>query len=100
FEFIEALSLQFKTTLFLDRRNSQSFEAEPHYQRMLEICERLYGSDHLKTAIALQNLASFYYRRGVEYLREPLLIRALAIREKQLGSEHPETVATLYNLAL
>jgi tetratricopeptide (TPR) repeat protein len=66
-------------------------EAEPLYQRALEIKEQQLGAQHPHTAGSLNNLASLYHAQGNYELAEPLLRRAISILEQTLGDEHPNT---------
>ena len=74
-------------------------EAEPLYQRALEIYERVLGSDHPDTATTLSNLADLYDCQGRYEKAESLYQRALEILIKVLGKEHPNTQTCLKNLA-
>ena len=73
-------------------------EAEPLWQRALEIQEQQLGQDHPNTATSLNNLALLYRAQGRYAEAEPLLQRALAIREQQLGQDHPNTAMSLDSL--
>ena len=75
-------------------------EAEPLYQRALEIWEQALGSLHAHVATCLNGLAGLYYLQGQYAKAEPLYQRALAIREQALGSTHPNVATSLNNLAL
>ena len=66
-------------------------EAEPLYERALEIKEEVLGPDHPDTAQSLNNLAALHESQGRYDKAEPLLERALAIREEALGPKHPHT---------
>ncbi len=68
-------------------------EAEPLYQRALEIKEQQLGALHPNTATSLNNLASLYQDQGKYAEAEPLYQRALTILEQTLGHEHPNTRA-------
>lgn len=69
-------------------------------QRALAIYERILGSNHLDTAISLNNLAMLYQTTRDYARATPLLERSLAIKEKALGPEHPSLATSLYNLAM
>jgi CHAT domain-containing protein len=75
-------------------------EARPLGERVLEIRERVLGSDHSDVARAVNNLANLYDIKGDYARSEPLYQRALSIREKVLGPEHPDVAVSLNNLAL
>lgn len=74
-------------------------EAEPLYDRALQIQEELVGTEHAYTASVLNDLASLHQKGGQFSKAEPLILRAFAIRKKVLGPEHPDTAITLGNLA-
>lgn len=74
-------------------------EADPIFQRILTIVEKIVGGDSADFALVLNSFGDIFYEKG-QYLRaEPLYNRALKIREKTLGAEHPEVATTLSNLA-
>lgn len=52
-----------QTALYLQER-ARYAEAEPLHERVLAICERSLGTEHLTTAAGLNNLASLYEWRG------------------------------------
>lgn len=68
-------------------------------EKSLQIAESSCGSDHLITAISLDNMADLYRTHDQNDEAEPLYHRALKIREKQLGPDHPSTATSLCNLA-
>jgi class 3 adenylate cyclase/tetratricopeptide (TPR) repeat protein len=71
---------------------------KPLVHSVLDICERLYGPDHVETATALFDIARIgIHRRELDGV-EPALQRALAIQERDLGSEHSDTASTLVAL--
>ncbi len=74
-------------------------EAEPLYQRALDIWEQQLGPEHPLVAYALNGLAILYKEQGKYVEAEPLYQRALRIREQKLGPEHLETAETIHNLA-
>jgi CHAT domain-containing protein/Tfp pilus assembly protein PilF len=74
-------------------------EAIPLQEKVLAWTEKIYGPDHHKTAISLDNLADLYESQGAYAKAEPLYLRALSIEEKALGPDHPETATSLNNLA-
>src|SRR5262245_41728046 len=90
-QFEEALELQ----------NSGRFdEALPLAERVLEIRERLLGTEHDDVTAAIGELASIYTDKGAYVKAEPLYRRALDIREKTLGKDHPDTAESLHDLAI
>ncbi len=83
----------------LYRAQGRYVEAEPLYQRSLEILEKTLGTEHRNVATGLNNLAILYYAQGRYVDAEPLFKRSLEIREKALGPEHPDVATSLNNLA-
>jgi tetratricopeptide (TPR) repeat protein/DNA-binding XRE family transcriptional regulator len=75
-------------------------QAEPLYQRAVQIGENALGSEHPLVAEALHGLAHLYREQGKYEEAEPLLQRALVIRERTLGGEHPLVPETLNELAI
>ena len=75
-------------------------EAEPLFQRSLQIREQQLGAEHPDTASSLNNLALLYESQERYEEAEPLLLRSLQIKEQQLGVDHPDTATSLNNLAL
>jgi CHAT domain-containing protein/Tfp pilus assembly protein PilF len=75
-------------------------EAEPLFQRALQISEQSLGSTHPAVATLLNNLAMVYLDQRNYAEAEPLFQRALQISEQSLGSTHPEVATSLNNLAL
>ncbi|MEO0455983.1 MAG: tetratricopeptide repeat protein [Cyanobacteria bacterium P01_A01_bin.114] len=80
-------------------QQGQYAEAEPLYQRALQIREQSLGSAHLTVATSLNALAELYHDRGNYTEAEPLYQRALQIREQSLGASHPSVGVSLNNLA-
>jgi CHAT domain-containing protein/tetratricopeptide (TPR) repeat protein len=74
-------------------------EAEPLYQHVLEVRERVLGKDHPQTLMSVNNLATVYNDQGRYREAEQLLERALEKRERVLGKEHPDTLMSVSNLA-
>lgn len=75
-------------------------EALPLAQQAVAIYEKVRGTEHPETAMALDSLSSLYREMGDYAHALPLAQRALAMREKALGSTHPDTATSLNNLAL
>jgi tetratricopeptide (TPR) repeat protein len=98
FDFPEAARLMNRAGYYLKER-AQYAEAEPLYQRALDIREKTLGPEHPDTATSLNNLAGLYNSQGRYAEAEPLYQRALDITEKALGPEHPYTAMSLNNLA-
>lgn len=80
-------------------------EAEQLLLRALAMGEQYLGTEHLFTAVALNNLAGFYIYQGAfgqqENLvkAEPLIQRALKIYEQEWGNEHVGTAEGFNTLA-
>jgi tetratricopeptide (TPR) repeat protein len=62
-------------------------------KRSLEIAEETFGSDHVKVALSLNNLATLYRIQGKYTEAESLYKRALAIWEKAFGPEDRGTIS-------
>jgi CHAT domain-containing protein/Tfp pilus assembly protein PilF len=75
-------------------------QALPLVERVLEIRERVLGTEHPDVARALNNLAILYDDKADYAKAEPLFQRARAISEKSLGPEHPYVASILNNLAI
>jgi hypothetical protein len=67
--------------------------------RCLEIRERVQGSEHPETLLAMSNLAAYRVESGGFSEAEALYRRCLASRQKVLGPMHPETLSTMDNLS-
>jgi CHAT domain-containing protein/tetratricopeptide (TPR) repeat protein len=74
-------------------------EALPHLEKALQLAERAYGADHLKTVSIRDDLAKFHAELGQYAKAEPLFRRSLRIEEVQLGKDHPDVAQSLHNLA-
>ncbi|RUS32761.1 hypothetical protein BC938DRAFT_474383 [Jimgerdemannia flammicorona] len=68
-------------------------KAEPLYERVLAIREKVLGAEHPNTAF-------LYIGQGEYDQATSLLERALAIFEKVLGSEHQNMTKSLQALAI
>ncbi|MBV9256669.1 MAG: tetratricopeptide repeat protein, partial [Ktedonobacteraceae bacterium] len=69
-------------------------EAEPLFQRALEIRQRYLGPQHHNVAETLYQLAYFHQLQQQTAEALSLYQQALAIYEQSLGSHHPKTNAT------
>ena len=67
----------------------------PLAERLIEVCELEFGTDHPETAKALTNLARVCVQLGEVTQAEPLLRRAIAIQEIAPGPDHPDTARTV-----
>ena len=74
-------------------------EAEPLYQRALEIREKAKGPEHHDVLVSLNNLAAVYYVHGKYAEAESFYKRSLSILEKVQGPDSPEVATILNNLA-
>ncbi|KAI1113675.1 hypothetical protein F5Y14DRAFT_417451 [Nemania sp. NC0429] len=74
-------------------------ECESLLQQVLEIAERVLGTEHPNTLIALNNLAVNNSEQGKHEEAEKLHRKTLELREKVLGSEHRGTFQSKRNLA-
>ena len=94
----EAGRLLFETASYLQYR-ARYAEAEPLFQRALDIREQRLGSGHLDVAASLIGLADLHREQGKFAEAEPRFQRALRLREERLGSEHFLVAIALNNLA-
>lgn len=58
------------------------------------------GSEHIDTAISINNLAVLYLDQGRQAEAEPLLKKSLSVRESIHGPTHPDVANGLNNLAM
>lgn len=79
------------------RFQSKLSQAEPYFQRLLEISEKSFGLDHPNVAAHLNNMAENYRAQGKLAEAEPLYKRALDIWEKNLGPDNALTLFALKN---
>ena len=75
-------------------------EAEPLYQRVLAIDEKVLGKDHGAIINDLDNLAVTYIKQKKYKEAEELFTKAVALDEKTYGKDHPKTAADLSYLVL
>jgi len=75
-------------------------DAEPLYERALEISESRRGPDNAGTAAILNKLARLYFRQSRYAEAEPRYKRAQEIWERALGVDHPAVAVALGNLAI
>jgi len=73
-------------------------EAQPLYQRLLDIQERRWGSSSPKLIPTLLDLASVYESQGNHSASEPLYNRIFAIDQATFGPNHPEVARSLHRL--
>ncbi len=72
--------------------------AMDYYQKVLEIREKILGTEHVDTAISYNNVGTLYdakddYVKALEYYE-----KALTIRKKALGEEHLLTAQSYHNI--
>ena len=75
-------------------------QAEPWYEKCVEVTTQRMGTDHPDVALSLNNLAALYDNQGRYDAAEPLYLRSLKIREAKLGTDHPDVAQSLNNLAV
>ncbi|HKX31653.1 MAG TPA: CHAT domain-containing tetratricopeptide repeat protein [Blastocatellia bacterium] len=75
-------------------------EALPLYKNLIETFQRILGANDRNFALALHDLAVFYYYKGDDLRSEPLSQRARAIQEQILGRESTDLAASLNLLGL
>jgi tetratricopeptide (TPR) repeat protein len=105
-ELIDQWRLEFpEAALLLNQAGSYLFErgryrqAEPLYERALNIRERTLDPNHPDVAQSLNNLALIYRTLGRHEQAAPLYERALRILEQALGPHHPILAISLDGLA-
>ena len=74
-------------------------EAEPLYERAMEIRRTALGERHPDYANSLNNLAALYDAMGRHAEAEPLYQQAMEIYRTALGERHPAYADSLNNLA-
>jgi nephrocystin-3 len=94
----EILSLNNRAELL--RKKGEYDVAEPLFRKACEICEKVYGFEHIHTATSLNNLGGLLDSKGDYEGAELLYRKALAIYEKISDSEHSNIVPLLNNLSL
>jgi tetratricopeptide (TPR) repeat protein/transcriptional regulator with XRE-family HTH domain len=92
-------TLLVKTADYLFQR-AQYKEAEPLYQRALQMGEKIAGASHLQVAYTLSGLAALYGEQGDYEQAEPLFQRALQLLEQDHGGDQREMAYLLNNLAI
>ena len=74
-------------------------EAQPLFEKALEIRRRLLTDDHRDTATSYNNLAGNLNAQGKYNQAQPLFEKALEIRRRLLTDDHPDTAASYNKLA-
>ncbi len=75
-------------------------QAQPLFEKALEINRQLLTDDHPHTAIAYHNLAFNLNAQGKYALAQPLYEKALEIDRRLLTDNHPSTAHAYNNLAI
>lgn len=74
-------------------------EAEPLYERALEIQKRILGVENLEVATSSNELGSLYEAQGLYDKAEFLYQKCLDIRNEKLQSKHPDVARALNDMA-
>ncbi|MFS8202632.1 tetratricopeptide repeat protein [Streptomyces sp. CWNU-52B] len=74
-------------------------EAEPLFREVLQVQERVRGSDHPDTLTTRHDIARVVAERGDTAEAERLFREVLQVRERVLGSDHPNTLSTRHEIA-
>ncbi|NEP30003.1 MAG: tetratricopeptide repeat protein [Moorea sp. SIO3B2] len=75
-------------------------QAEPWYEKCLDITKSRMGEDHPDVATSRGYLALLYQVQGRYHEAEPLFVQALDMTKQLLGEKHPHVASSLNNLAL
>ena len=75
-------------------------QAQPLFEKALEIRRRLLTDDHPDTAASYNNLAMNLNAQGKYALAQPLFEKALEIRRRLLTDDHPDTATSYNNVAI
>ncbi|WP_293070891.1 MULTISPECIES: tetratricopeptide repeat protein [unclassified Moorena] len=74
-------------------------QAEPWYEKCLEITRSRLGEEHRDVATSLTYLANLYQAQGRYHEAEPLFVQALDMYKQLLGEDHYDVASSLNNLA-
>jgi tetratricopeptide (TPR) repeat protein len=74
-------------------------EAQPLFEKALEIRRRLLTDDHPHTAASYNNLAANLDAQGKYAQAQPLVEKALEIRRRLLSDDHPDSDVSCENVA-
>jgi tetratricopeptide (TPR) repeat protein len=74
-------------------------EAQPLFQKVLDVRRRLLSDDHPDTAAAYIGLAADLAAQGKHAEAQPLFEKALDVRRRLLGDDHPDTAQSVNGLA-
>ena len=75
-------------------------QAQPLFEKALEIRRRLLTDDHPNTADSYNNLAANLNAQGKYAQAQPLFEKALEIHRRLLTDDHPDTATSYNNLAV
>ncbi|MGD0044020.1 MAG: tetratricopeptide repeat protein, partial [Isosphaeraceae bacterium] len=75
-------------------------QAQPLFEKALEIRRRLLTDDHPDTANTYNNLAYNLNAQGKYALAQPLFEKALEVRRRLLTDDHPLTATSYNNMAM
>ena len=75
-------------------------QAQPLFEKALEIRRRLLTDDHPDTAASYNNLAVNLNAQGKYAQAQPLFEKALEIRRRLLTDDHPDTATSYNNVAV
>lgn len=73
-------------------------KANEYCLKSVEICERIYGKEHLETATSYNNMGLSYEGKGDFDKSLDYFFKALVIREKIHGKQHVETAVIYSNI--
>jgi serine/threonine protein kinase len=74
-------------------------EAQPHFQRALELRQRVQGDDHPDTLSVMNDLGELYLYQGKFAAAQSLHMKALEGRRRVLGENDPATMKSRENVA-
>ena len=74
-------------------------QAQPLFEKALEIRRRLLTDDHPSTATSYNNVAANLNAQGKYALAQPLFEKALEINRRLLTDDHPQTANSYNNVA-
>lgn len=84
---------------FAYQMKKQTHNVEKLYKKALKIRLKLFGPDHLATAVSQVNLGGFYFEEGRFGLAEPLFVSARKTRENWLGLYHVKVIDVINHIA-
>jgi serine/threonine protein kinase len=75
-------------------------EARPHFERELELAQKIFGAESSQVGIGLAEVGLVSYDLAKYDVALDYLQRALAVQEKAVGTKHPNVGKTLNNLSM